>query len=456
MSAVDGNYSGGAVGSARILALLEDVVTELMIRLDGDEGALRGLQQVEILAPVCAGDYVEATGVITKVGSTTRQVALEARKVATYAKGEDLAPSAADALASPVVVCRAIGTSVVPRAMQRRPRLVLPALASGHGVSRLPPGVVHVTPPPHAVVTPPRKTPPEVIIAASIVGGGVTRDHTPHVPRTPEEVGKEAKRCVELGASVLYLGISDMAVDPCSLRGRMAEMVAAIRAETDAVVVVSAVRPGVADASRLLAFDDCGADVVGLPMGSFNYGDGVVGVSRASVREALLSLRGRGVPMIGEVYELGHCEEVVLLGRDRLISGPSRYQFVFGVPGAMGAQEGLMQFVADRLPKNAVWFAAGVGRYQRRVTEAAIQLGGHVRLGLADNIFYRRGVLAEGTSTFVERSVAYAVSVGRQPATVESARTMMGLGGIGGFDVRGDVSELDEVERFLDSDCGID
>ncbi len=427
LSAADAYQSNGIVSPARILALLADVTTELMIRLDGDEGSLRGLQQVEMLAPVFVGDYIEATGVITKIGNTTRQVALEARKVATYARGDDLALSAADALASPILVCRAVGTSVVPRAQQRRPRLVLAALGARRDATRLPQGSVLVTPPPNIVITPPRQTPPEVMISASILGGGVTKNHTPHVPSTPEEAAKEAKRCVESGASIVYLGIDDMAAQPDSLSPRMTDTVAAIRAETTAVIVVSAIRPGSADPSSLLAFASCGADIVTTPLGSFNFGDSVVETRRSVVREVATTLRDRNVPVMVEAYELGHFEEAMLLGRDKALASPLRFQFVFGVPGAMGAQELMVQFISDRVPKSALWFAAGVGRHQRRVTETALRLGGHVRLGLADNIYLRRGVLAEGTATFIERSAAFAVSIGRQPVSPERARVLLGL-----------------------------
>jgi len=193
------------------------------------------------------------------------------------------------------------------------------------------------------------------------------------------------------------------------------------------VVVVSAVVPGLADASRLLAFSECGADIVTVPMGSFNFGECVIGASRPVVREAAALLRERSMAVMAEAYELGHYEDAMLLGRDKVIASPLRLQFVFGVPGAMGAVEPMIEFVAERIPRNALWFAAGVGRHQRRVTETAMQLGGHVRLGLADNIYLRKGVLAEGTSVFVERSAAFALGIGRQPATVERARHLLGL-----------------------------
>lgn len=428
MAASDAYQSNGSVSPARILELLADVTTELMIRLDGDEGSLRGLQEVEMLAPVFVGDFIEATGVITKIGNTTRHVALEARKVVTYARGDDLPLTAADALASPIIVCRAVGTAVVPRPLQRRPRLVLAALPpSRKDATRLPQGNVVVTPPPNVVITPPRQTPPEVVIAASIMGGGVTKDHTPHAPATPREAADEAKRCRDAGASVVYLGVDDLTADTPALVERMGEIVAAIRATTDVIIVVSSISPGPADAAKRLALAHCGADLVSIATGSFNFGDAVVETRRALVREVASALRDRGVHTIAESFELGHLEEALTLCREKLMPSPLRIQFVFGVPGALGAHEDTIRFASERTPRNAVWFAAGVGRHQRRVTEVAMSLGGHVRLGIADNIYLRKGVLAEGTAPFIERSAAFARSIDRQPVDPDRAKWILGL-----------------------------
>lgn len=120
MSQADAHYGGNLVDGARMLQLFGDVATELLIRHDGDEGLFRAYEQIEFLAPVYAGDYVEATGEITRVGSTSRAMRFEARKV--IGPRPDLSDSAADLLAEPVVVCRATGTCVVPLEKQRRVR----------------------------------------------------------------------------------------------------------------------------------------------------------------------------------------------------------------------------------------------------------------------------------------------------------------------------------------------
>ncbi len=117
MSQADAHYGGDLVDGARMLQLFGDVATELLVRHDGDEGLFRAYDSVEFLAPVHAGDVIEATGEITRTGETSRAMRFEARKV--VAPRPDLGDSAAEALADPVVVCRASGTCVVPRDKQR-------------------------------------------------------------------------------------------------------------------------------------------------------------------------------------------------------------------------------------------------------------------------------------------------------------------------------------------------
>ena len=117
MSAHDAHYGGNLVDGARMLNLFGDVATELLIIQDGDEGLFCAYDNVEFLAPVYAGDYIEAVGEITHVGNSSRKMVFEARKV--IAPRTDVSESAADVLAEPIVVCRASGTCVVPKNCQR-------------------------------------------------------------------------------------------------------------------------------------------------------------------------------------------------------------------------------------------------------------------------------------------------------------------------------------------------
>jgi 3-aminobutyryl-CoA ammonia-lyase len=120
MSSHDAHYGGNLVDGARMLSLFGDVATELLIRLDGDEGLFRAYDSVEFLAPVHAGDYIEAAGEVTQIGNTSRTMKFEAKKVIRSAP--ELGESAAVVLDPPVIVCRASGTCVTPKAKQRSAR----------------------------------------------------------------------------------------------------------------------------------------------------------------------------------------------------------------------------------------------------------------------------------------------------------------------------------------------
>jgi 3-aminobutyryl-CoA ammonia-lyase len=122
MSAKDAHYGGQLINGAHLLSLFGDVATELAIRSDGDEGLLVSYENVEFLAPLYAGDFVEAVGRITKIGRTSRRIEFEARKV--IAARPDVSDSAADLLEQPIIVGRAVGTTVVKAERQRKTRKV--------------------------------------------------------------------------------------------------------------------------------------------------------------------------------------------------------------------------------------------------------------------------------------------------------------------------------------------
>lgn len=125
MGSHDAHYAGNLVDGAKMLQLFGDVATELLIRLDGDEGLFRAYDSIEFLAPVFAGDYIEVEGWIMETGNTSRRISFEARKVISLLKPEDedyRAPSTAKVLERPVVVCKATGTCVTPKPLQRQGR----------------------------------------------------------------------------------------------------------------------------------------------------------------------------------------------------------------------------------------------------------------------------------------------------------------------------------------------
>lgn len=117
MSSSDAHYGGNLVDGARIVALFGDIATELLIKCDGDEGLFKAYESIEFMAPVYAGDYIEAYGKIINIGNTSRKMVFEAKKV--VCPRPDINDSAADFIKVPVVVCKAVGTCVVTKDRQR-------------------------------------------------------------------------------------------------------------------------------------------------------------------------------------------------------------------------------------------------------------------------------------------------------------------------------------------------
>jgi 3-keto-5-aminohexanoate cleavage enzyme len=424
----DAHYAGELVDGARILALFGDVATELLIKLDGDEGLFRAYESIEFLAPVLAGDFIEATGVITKIGNSSRQIAFEARKVVANCRRADLPASAADALESPIIVARALGTCVVPKSLQRYVSPTVKALPSETSAANLPLPRPLITPFHPVIITPPpADIPRDVILSAAIVGAEITREQTPYLPITPEEIAAEAKRCVAAGAAVIHLHVRNPDGSPTQDTERFREAITAIRKECDAIIQVStggAVGMTIDERCGPLA---CRPEMATLNCGSLNFGDDVFVNTRPQIRTIAERIRTSGsVPEL-ECYEVGHVHEALNLYRQGLLGAPLHFQFVLGVPGGIPAREDVLAFLVGLLPQETTWACAAVGKHQRPMTELAIRWGGHARVGLEDNIYLERGILAEGSSALVERAAGFARSVGREPASPEKARELLGL-----------------------------
>jgi 3-keto-5-aminohexanoate cleavage enzyme len=416
MSAHDAHYAGELVDGARVLALFGDVATELLIRLDGDEGLFRAYESVEFLAPVFAGDFIDVTAELVGIGRSSRKIQFEAKKVISNLRLAGLAPSAADLLIPPVTVARATGTCVVPTALQRRPAtLYMPGLPAGPAPSEAP------------IVTP--VEPAEVILTAAIVGAELTRAQTPHLPITVQEIADEAARCREAGAAIIHLHVRNDDGSNTQSSERFALVIEAIRRKCDCIIQPStggAVGMSIDERAGPLA---CKPEMATLNCGSINFGSDVFINSRGDIRALAGKIRAAGAVPELECYEVGHVEEALALAVEGAIRAPLHFQFVLGVKGAIGAREEVVGWMRSLVPVGATWGVAAVGRAQRPMTELAMRLGGHARVGLEDNIYVAQGVLAQGSAPLVERAAAYARSIGREPADPTRARRILGLDG---------------------------
>ncbi len=270
----------------------------------------------------------------------------------------------------------------------------------------------------------------KVIITAAVVGAEVTRAQSPHVPYTPEEIARAAVDSWRAGAAVVHLHARWPDGRPSQEGAHFRAIVDRIRAAScDAVVQCSTGGAvGMSVDERLGSLVD-GAEMGTLNLGTMNFGDGVFVNARPDIVRIAARLRERGLVPECEVYDAGMLDTLAWLLAKGHVARPYHVQFVLGVPGGMGASERNLRFLREGLPEAVPWTAAGVGRAQLEVAGLALRLGGHVRVGLEDNLYLAKGVLARGSSELVERAVAMARAEGREPATPSEARSTLGVRG---------------------------
>src|SRR5919204_6249850 len=266
---------------------------------------------------------------------------------------------------------------------------------------------------------------PPAILTAAICGAETTRAQTPYLPITADELAAEADRCAAAGATVIHLHVRKDDGTPTQDRGLFDKAIRAIRARCDVIVQTStggAVGMSAEERAQPL---DCDPDMASLNAGSLNFGDDVFLNPFPMVREFARRMRERGIVPELECYDAGHVESCVMLAKEGAIELPAHFDFVLGVRGGLAASEDNLRFLLSKLPPRCTFSVAGIGRHQLPMAALSLQLGGHARCGLEDNIYLSKGVLAKGSYELVARVAELARAAGREVATPEQAREIL-------------------------------
>ena len=267
-----------------------------------------------------------------------------------------------------------------------------------------------------------------VIISAATTGAWPTKTQNPHLPTTPEEIAACAVECGAAGAAIVHIHMRDeqerVTCDP-DRYARTRQLVEA--AGSDVIINMSTGggaglttdedRMGPVALSPEIASFDCG---------SVNFGERVFINSPQFLNELAMRMdRHRVLPEI-ECFEPGHVWNALRLIDDGMLKPPFWFQFVLGVRGGSPPTVKQLQHLVEMLPPGAHWSVCGIGRAQLPLGYAALAMGGHVRTGLEDNLWYRKGVLATNPQ-LVERIARLASELGRPVATPAQTRQLLGL-----------------------------
>jgi 3-keto-5-aminohexanoate cleavage enzyme len=270
----------------------------------------------------------------------------------------------------------------------------------------------------------------KLIISVGITGSRITRQQTPHIPITPEEIARSGIEAWRAGASVLHihvrdpktgLGTQDLAI--------YKEVVDRIRSETDAILCLTTSGiPGLnlPTQDRLIPLS-LNPEMVSFDAGSINMG-GHVFLNLPEFLEALARETGaKGIKPELEVFEVGMvytCRNYLERG---LLKPPLHFQFVLGTAAGMPATPKSLLHLSEIIPQGSTWSVIGIGPGQLPMAMMGMIMGGHVRVGLEDNIYYSRGVLAKSNAELVERIVRIAGEFGREVANPGEARKIISL-----------------------------
>ena len=273
----------------------------------------------------------------------------------------------------------------------------------------------------------------ELIVNLAPTGMVPTRADSPHVPITPEEVAADVRRCRDAGASIVHLHPRDELGTPTQSPARAAEFILAVRSAVPDIVVciTTSGRRDPELASRAAVLDLEGAarpDMASLTLGSLNFPKQASINPPATIQGLAGRMRERGIVPEWEVFDFGMLDYAAYLRERGLLGDPVYVNLLLGSLGTLAATPLNLALLVDRLPAGAIWAATGIGRFQRRVTQWAVAIGGHVRIGLEDNLWFDDDRTDPATNPrLVERVVAVGRSMGREPATPDEVRRRLGI-----------------------------
>lgn len=266
-----------------------------------------------------------------------------------------------------------------------------------------------------------------LIITAALVGAEVTRADNPNLPITAEEIGQAAAEACEAGASIIHLHVRSPDGLPTQDMEAFRQAIVSIRSRCDAIIQVSTGGAVGMTAEERLQPLYLRPEMASLTPGSVNFGHGVFMNPWPLIELFARTMQELGVKPELEIFDAGMIANALQLRKMGLVTDPLHFNLVLGVPGALPATARNLVYLADSLPPGATWSVAGIGRAQTAMAMIAMAMGGHVRVGFEDNVYYHRGELARSNAQFVARVARLAAELGRPVATPTQARQVLGL-----------------------------
>lgn len=271
-----------------------------------------------------------------------------------------------------------------------------------------------------------------LILTAAITGAETTKEQQPNLPITPKEQAEDAVKCWEAGVRVIHLHVREDDGTPTQRLERFKESIEAIRKAVPEMIIQISTGGAVGESfEKRMAPLTLKPDMATLNGGTLNFGNDVFINHPKDIVRLAEYFKETGVAPEIEVYESGMVTAIGKLAKKGVITHtPLHIQFVLGVPGGMTGEPRNLNYMVDHLRSEiptATWGVAGIGRYELQDAIMAVVMGGHVRVGFEDNIYYHKGVLAESNAQLCARIARISKEFGRPLATAAQAREILGI-----------------------------
>ena len=271
----------------------------------------------------------------------------------------------------------------------------------------------------------------KLIITAAICGAEVTKEQNPAVPYTVEEIVREAKSAVDAGAAIVHLHVREDDGTPTQSHVRFQECEEAIYKVCPDVILIPSTggAVGMSPEERLDSTNTTPIpEMATLDCGTCNFGDEIFDNTMPTMRAFGKRMIEKGIKPEYECFEMGHLDTILTMARKGEVPGdPMQFNFVLGVPGCTPATVSNLAWMVNQIPAGSTWTVTGVGRAAFPMAAAAIAMGGNVRVGFEDNIYLSKGVKASSNGELVAKVVRIAKELGREIATSDEARAILGL-----------------------------
>jgi 3-keto-5-aminohexanoate cleavage enzyme len=267
-----------------------------------------------------------------------------------------------------------------------------------------------------------------LIVTVAPVGAELTPEQTPYLPLTPEQLGETAAACEAAGASIVHVHCRTDAGENTHAVARFRDALVAIRSCSNLIVQFSTGGAiGMTPEERAAPLE-LKPEMATLTCGTVNFGEDVFENSFPIMRGIAAAMQRYGVTPELEIFDAGHLSNAKRLAAEGVLHFPQHVDFVLGVPGALEASAEALLDCVRALPAGCTWSVAAVGRMQLPMATIAVAMGGHVRVGLEDNIWYSKGKLARNEE-LVARVTRIAAELGRPVASPDDARRILRLPG---------------------------